>query len=364
MAGYMPVDLAREMADFDHREVKYRDDDKVQELVQWLKCFFLGEVIPLKNPSDFESIVLPNGSTANENAMYLARESTEKKGILTTNLSHNSITVAAQKLGMELYIVEVDPETLQVKPENLEETLSIHGDDIGVVVTTLGTTNFGTQENIHEHEIVKFLLERGTWLHADLAYGGVPLGLLDKFTEETVEVLERANSMTVDPYKFLGELSWSILAVSEKMMEGLELAHANYFDGSHSWAGTTMHARPLFSAKAVIDRIGLSGLRDIAKECYSRALYVENVLSEDGLQTITPVESTLVPIRLNDSEQAKQIMQELRYKHGIRVAKVDVQGTDYSINGIRIGIHPRPDSRWENIDKFVEAMRTTVATYR
>jgi aromatic-L-amino-acid decarboxylase len=69
-----------------------------------------------------------------------------------------------------------------------------------IVVASVGTTNTGAIDPLDE--VADLCTEHGAWLHLDAAYGA--FGRLDPSVAPRFAGLERADSITIDPHKWLG----------------------------------------------------------------------------------------------------------------------------------------------------------------
>lgn len=95
------------------------------------------------------------------------------------------------------------------------------------VVTTLGTTNFGSLDPIAE--LAPWCAREGLWLHADAAYG---CGLLvSRRHRHQLAGIEQADSVTVDYHKsFLQPVSCSALLVRQRRDLACLTYHADYLN--------------------------------------------------------------------------------------------------------------------------------------
>jgi glutamate/tyrosine decarboxylase-like PLP-dependent enzyme len=106
----------------------------------------------------------------------------------------------------------------------LERSLAASQLEAGVVVATAGTTNLGVIDDLRG--VAEVCGERGCWLHVDGAYGGAALAVpsaRDRFAG-----IERADSFTVDPHKWL--------------LAPLDCAALVYREPGHAKAAFTQHA--------------------------------------------------------------------------------------------------------------------------
>ncbi|MET3804098.1 glutamate/tyrosine decarboxylase-like PLP-dependent enzyme [Nakamurella sp. UYEF19] len=118
---------------------------------------------------------------------------------------HGCAHKAAQLLGLgsdHVCIIPSDADH-RMKPDDLERQLDTDA-AAGVVpiavMATVGTVNTGAIDPIAA--IADLCEERRIWLHVDGAYGGPAILLLERF-RETLAALARADSIAMDPHKWM-----------------------------------------------------------------------------------------------------------------------------------------------------------------
>lgn len=180
--------------------------------LQWLMEMF-------ELPPGLQGIYSSGGSVANLIALGAARQSAfERIGIdparegvnrpcriYTTEASHHTILRAAAVLGMgraSVFNIPTDmsgcmlPEALQaqIKRDAGLEHLPV------AIVANAGTTSCGAIDPLQA--LGRIAHAHGIWFHVDGAYG-LP-GILDPEVKPKYEGLQLADSVTVDPHKWLG----------------------------------------------------------------------------------------------------------------------------------------------------------------
>lgn len=173
------------------------------------------------------------GSMANLSALVAARHGRVRpdglppRTIVAAASAHPSVSSAAAIMGCA-----VAPAGAADRPldgAGVEEALGrLDADDVVAVVASAGATNTGAVDRLDE--IARVCAERGLWLHVDAAYGGAALlapALRDRFRG-----IERADSVTVDPHKWLFT-PFDCAAVLYRAPERARAAHrqrAGYLD--------------------------------------------------------------------------------------------------------------------------------------
>ncbi len=119
--------------------------------------------------------------------------------------AHSCVTKAVEVLGIgsaNIRVVESDAGH-RVRPEHLAQLLAadLAAERIPVAaVASAGTVNTGAIDPLSE--IADVCERHSVWLHVDGAYGGPAVLLLERYRDE-LAALARADSLAVDPHKWL-----------------------------------------------------------------------------------------------------------------------------------------------------------------
>jgi len=173
----------------------------------------------LELPAHMKGVYSSGGSVANLVALGAARQwAFEQQGmdpardgisrpcrIYATEASHRTIHRAAAVLGLGRNGVVNVPADLtgRMLPGALRALLQAHSRDAAVpvaVVANAGTTSTGAVDPLRE--LGSIARAFGLWFHVDGAYG-LP-GILDESVRPLFDGLELADSVIVDPHKWLG----------------------------------------------------------------------------------------------------------------------------------------------------------------
>ncbi len=313
------------------------DDDYVQGLARE----FIDFHAQLIGKPYLSGLIEHSASLANERALKIAKERTGKRKVLLSNLSHSSIEdVAAGKkgffsgIGLEPIVINVDPDNnFQVNEEDLKRKIKGHGKNLAAIISTYGTTQLGHVETIAKRECVKQLREDGTWLHIDAAYGGV----LSRFSTLARGELPDADSFTLDPYKFVGKLGCALLLTDRK---NLPFSEVPYYNRSQFTLATSISVEPIIAWMQSIRDCSKAGLRELANDSIYQARVSATRLRNAGLNVLYGPKLAVVPIRLDSLDEANNLRNDLRSK-GFKIGKLNIQGNDYSILGVRFTITPK-----------------------
>lgn len=155
-------------------------------------------------PDSAHGVFVSGGSLANLSALVAARHGWvspdgEIPSVIVASASaHSSIQAAASIMGCTVVRAgRVD------RPLGGDELMSVLDDlddrDVVAVVANAGATNTGAVDALDE--IADCCEVLGIWLHVDAAYGGA--ALLVPGQQHTFEGITRADSITIDPHKWL-----------------------------------------------------------------------------------------------------------------------------------------------------------------
>ena len=127
------------------------------------------------------------------------RERPKRWKLVASHGAHSSIRVTARVMDADVIEVPMDQRG-RLTGEALEQVLASEDPDgIFAVVATSGTTNLGIIDDLDG--VADVCEARGLWMHVDGAYGGA--GMIAPSVKPLFKGLERADSMIVDPHKWL-----------------------------------------------------------------------------------------------------------------------------------------------------------------
>ena len=210
------------------------------------------------------------------------------------------------------------------------------------VVASAGTVNTGAVDPLDE--LADFCAEQGLWLHVDGAYGA--FGILDPNVSHFYTGLERADSVALDPHKWLAtpiECSCAIVRHGELLRETFSLVPPYLrtepdkgFGGMPWYAEYGFQQTRRFNALKllwVIQQAGRTGLVAHVARHNTLAQYMASLVDDiPQLELMAPVELSIVCFRYvphslrGDEEQLdalnKRIMEEVQVR-----GKAFVNGT-------------------------------------
>jgi tyrosine decarboxylase / aspartate 1-decarboxylase len=138
------------------------------------------------------------GTMANLEALWVAGKLNSEKTILASDQAHYTHRRITDVLQLKFQAVPVDSRA-RMDIDALESVL--RREAVGTVVATLGTTAVGSIDPLRE--ILDLQKQYGFRIHVDSAYGGYfkLAGNLDPEAGAAFDVIDRADSIVVDPHK-------------------------------------------------------------------------------------------------------------------------------------------------------------------
>ena len=156
---------------------------------------------------DAGGIMASGGSICTITALVTARHQRGLDGqqacLYASADCHNSLAKALRVMGLPAAALRLVPtdDAGRLDPHRLDQSLEKETDPILAVVATAGTTVRGAVDPIGP--IADICRRRGLWLHVDGAIGAV-CGLGGQRHQELVAHMGRADSLTMNPQKWLG----------------------------------------------------------------------------------------------------------------------------------------------------------------
>jgi len=155
-------------------------------------------------PDTAHGVFVSGGSQANLSALVAARHGRTGSGgglpdvIVASASAHSSVRSAAAIMGCR--VVSAGSPDRPLRGDELSQVLSTLDDrDVVAVVANAGATNTGAIDDLDD--VADCCEVRGLWMHVDAAYGGAAL-LVPERRQEFAGI-ERADSITIDPHKWL-----------------------------------------------------------------------------------------------------------------------------------------------------------------
>ncbi len=190
-------------------------------------------------PQTAGGVFVQGGTLGNLSALVAARHHAKKKFASVTRWviacskeAHSSVKTAANVMDVEILKVPGDAHGI-MQGSALADSVTQYesknpGHKVFAVVATAGTTNLGIIDDLNG--IADFAAEKNIWFHVDGAYG------LAALCSPTVRPLfagvERADSMIVDPHKWLFAPfdACALIYRDPSLAKAAHLQHAEYLE--------------------------------------------------------------------------------------------------------------------------------------
>ncbi|MDX1604076.1 MAG: aminotransferase class V-fold PLP-dependent enzyme [Salinimicrobium sediminis] len=183
-------------------------------------------------PKDSFGVFTSGGTAANLSAMVTAREAWRKRDtgnigvralLLTSNGAHSSIQAMAKVMDADVVMIDCPDENMRghALQSAIDELGKKDRKRLFGVVATGGTTNAGIIDELDS--IADVCEKENVWFHVDAAYGGGALAAPS--VRHLFNGIERADSITIDPHKWLFS-PYDCGAVIYKNMELAAEAHS------------------------------------------------------------------------------------------------------------------------------------------
>jgi aromatic-L-amino-acid decarboxylase len=265
-------------------------------------------------PASAGGCFVSGGSSGNLSALLVARDTglrgrggqcVRPKVALTAD-AHSSVSKALHILSLEPLLVPAPDHRMSAQA--LWDTLAREPrrDEVVAVVATGGTTNGGLIDDLAG--VAEVARQHGLWLHVDAAYGGA--GLLAPTVRELFNGVEQADSLVVDPHKWLFSPfdCAALLYRDPSVANGVHAQRASYLDAIHDddnggWNPSdyayhlTRRARglPLWFGLAVH---GIDAYRDSIENTLTMARYAaDRVIGTHGLTLVCEPQLSVVLFR-------------------------------------------------------------------
>ena len=268
----------------------------------------------LAMPDSTEGILVSGGSAANLTAMVTARElrigaTATDAVVYCADQAHSSVGRSARVLGFGPDQVRVIPSDNRFRMRVDALRAAIEADLAAgrrplLVSAAAGATNTGAVDPLDE--LADLCAELDVWLHVDAAYGG--FAVLSERGREALRGVERADSVTLDPHKWLQQ-PMECAALLVRGTGALERAFSvlpDYLADTHSHEGVDFSDRGLQLTRgaramkvwASLSAFGVGAFRAVVDRALDLAQLAEQVVEDDpDLELMNPASLGIVCFR-------------------------------------------------------------------
>jgi glutamate/tyrosine decarboxylase-like PLP-dependent enzyme len=285
-------------------------------------------------PETAGGTLVSGGSVANLTGLILAREvrlgdMRENGVIYTSELAHSSVDRAARILGFrpdQVRKVRTD-DRYRLDVAALEDAVAddARGRRPFCVVATAGDTSTGSVDPLAE--IAELCEGRRLWMHVDAAYGG--FAVLDPRGRALLEGIERADSVTLDPHKWLYtpyEAGCILVRDFQCLYDAFHILPAYLVDVAGGPRNVNMCDHGITLSRGcralkiwmAIKHFGLARYRAVISRTMDLARYAEQLLEANPrIEVVSPAVLSVVSFRYipapeSDDETIERVNQEIR----------------------------------------------------
>jgi glutamate/tyrosine decarboxylase-like PLP-dependent enzyme len=270
-------------------------------------------------PPETSGLLTSGGSTATLTALVAARHAADPAGELapkltmyTSDQAHSSVQRAAWIAGIPRANVReiASDDDYRLRVDALAAAIArdrASGYSPFLVAASAGTTNTGAVDPLHE--IADLCGRESLWLHVDAAYAG--FAALTPSGGRTLDGLGRADSVTLDPHKwlFVPFECGCLLARDPAALEQAFSVHPEYltdvrarerevnFADRGEQLTRSSHALKVWLS---VQYFGLANIREAIDRGIRRAECAEELLrSRDGFEILSPAQFGIVCFRVH-----------------------------------------------------------------
>lgn len=290
-------------------------------LGQWLK-----ELVGFPRSEDSMALLFSGGSAASLNALTTARYraaledgwNIREEGlqgahpamtVYVSDQAHSSVQRCIEQLGLGTRYLRIIRSDDRFRLDVTELAAAIDEDRKSglrpmAVVASAGTTNVGAIDPLEP--IADLCAKTGLWLHVDGAYGAV--AGLDPAYRDALRGIERADSVTIDPHKWLQvPLDCGALLTRHKVLhrqaftltpDYLRRGDQHEVPWPYEYMFQLTYANRSIKTWAAIARLGRRGIRALVVRCNELATALDGIIRRsDDLELLAPTSLSVVNFR-------------------------------------------------------------------
>lgn len=309
---------------------------------------------------NYDGYVASGGTEANIQALWINRNffmqqyhlEAKEIAVIYSSDSHYSFYKAANLLQIQAIQVEVNEHDRQMPQRNYLAALlnaQLHGVKAVIGIFNMGTTMFGSVDNIDDYLCLLKKAGLKYKVHIDAAFGGFVFPFVDKkkrlsFSNEEVD------SITIDAHKMLqAPYGTGVFICRKGMMDFTHTSTASYVVGGDATLIGSRSGANIIAAWMILQTYGYSGWKSKVIKLIHRTGRLCKALDDLGIQYFRNEHINLVAIRIN------QISSELISKYMLVPDKHDMDA-----RWVKIVVMDHVSD--ENIDAFVEDLSLGLAS--
>jgi glutamate/tyrosine decarboxylase-like PLP-dependent enzyme len=270
----------------------------------------------LDAPDGFVGSVTSGGTESILMAVLAARDGAagvEAPTMVVPSSVHAAFFKAAKYFGLRAVVVDVDRDTLRADPVAMAGAIDEH---TVLVVASAPSYAHGVIDPVPE--IAAAAAGRGVRCHVDACIGGWVLPHLD--ARPWTFAVDGVTSMSVDLHKYAYTPKGVsvVLHRDPGLRRGHLFAYADWpgYTMLNSTAQSTKSGGPLAAAWAVVNRIGIDGYAELARQAREATLELAQAARGiEGLTVVAEPDATLLALTTDDSCDVFTIADEMLARH-------------------------------------------------
>lgn len=263
-------------------------------------------------PESCDGYVASGGTEANIQAIWIYRNYFKRDlganqneiVILTSSDAHYSMFKAADLLGLDIELVEVDENSREISPMALNQSIErirAGGKKYAIVVVNMMTTMFGSVDDPDSYSKVLKAADIQFKLHVDGAYGGFLHPFMcenNKLGFDNPEV----SSVTLDAHKLVqAPYGTGIFLARKGLMKYVLNENAQYVKGLDATLSGSRSGANAIAVWMILTTYGPHGWYEKNQMLMMRTNWLCEQLDELGIQYFRNPKSNIVTMRVIDS---------------------------------------------------------------
>ncbi len=305
--------------------------DQLTEKVAGQMTTTVAEIVGIDPGRITGQMLLTSGSYANEEALHAWREAREGRNkVLVSGEVHSQVLRSAGKLGMEVVTVPVQADGT-IDPVAAEMALREHEEELALVVLVGGVTQTGAVDSLPAA-----IANSAVPLHVDAAWGGANIGLLPEEHPQKkalMTLLERADSFTMDPHKFVGSTNLATLNFLGKEEEEERAKYLAFTDATR----TTGSIRPALRFLQEYEKYDREEWQAMTQRAAAQGQMLKGYLQKYGMEVVEGADTGLVSVVLGEAAEFVKKVLEFEKIHVANLVLGDQRGVRFTFGvGVKL----------------------------
>jgi len=267
----------------------------------------------LNAPKNATGQIVSGGTEGNITAMWIAKKHSDKREIILSKSAHFSFQKIASLMDMKLVTVPLTKEYTMDATKITDKITKNTAAILGIA----GSTELGTIDPIPELSDICY--DENIFLHVDAAFGGFVIPFLKKIGYDVSEFnfkLKGVSSISVDSHKMgYSAVSLGTLIIQEsKWLDQISVDSPYISVKKHAGILGTRSGGPVAAAYAVAKYLGMDGYKKVVENCMNTTRYIEEKLSEIGLDLILKPTMNVLGVKLSKPEKVAKKLSEYGWR--------------------------------------------------